>query len=544
MCKAGAFMPKTAKQAKSKKKVHEKVVFKQYDQNQLSLPIDLECLIPKNHMVRVVNTAVDQMNLAPLFKRYTGGGRASYHPVMMTKLIIYAYCDKIFSSRRMEKATRENIVYMWLCGGNTPDFKTINSFRGERMKDALVEIFAEVIELLHKQGYIKLENYFLDGTKIEANANKYSWVWGKSTKRYKEKLQEKCKELFEFAELKNKEENEEYGERNLEELGEEKPIDSQAIQEAVQKIDARLATLSDQKEQRKLRKAKRIMLKDYLPRMQKYEKQEEILAQRNSYSKTDTDATFMRMKEDAMKNGQLKPAYNVQMGTENQFVIGYSIHQSAGDTSCMKEHLEEVKKILGGQLPKNIVADAGYGSEENYEYLEQEELGNYVKYNTFHKEASKKWQNDPTRVQNWQYDEEKDEYLCSYGRELVYKYTRNVSSTNGYRRRIRVYESRDCQGCPYRERCIKGTDRPDYKRRIYINRRGNELKAKAKANLNSEYGLQMRSLRPIEVESVFGDIKGNFGMRRFMLKGLEKVKMEWGLHCIAHNMRKMAAILG
>lgn len=169
------------------------------------------------------------------------------------------------------------------------------------------------------------------------------------------------------------------------------------------------------------------MLKDYLPRMKKYEKQEELLAERNSYSKTDTDATFMRMKEDAMKNGQLKPGYNVQIGTENQFVVGYSIHQSAGDTSCMKEHLEELKETLGGKLPTNIVADAGYGSEENYEYLEKEDLGYYVKYNTFHKEASKKWKNDPVRVQNWQYNEERDEYLCSFGRVLNYKYTRMQS---------------------------------------------------------------------------------------------------------------------
>ncbi|XRP90269.1 transposase [Desulfitobacterium sp. Sab5] len=177
--------------SKPGKKVHDKVIFKEYNQNQLSLPMDLECLIPPNHMVRIVNSAIDQMDLKLLLAKYPGGGRSSYHPVMMTKLLIYAYTDKIFSSRRIEKAARENIMYMWLCGGNSPDFKTINSFRGERMKDALVEIFSEVVELLHKQGYIKLENYFLDGTKIEANANKYSWVWGKSTKRYKEKLQEK-----------------------------------------------------------------------------------------------------------------------------------------------------------------------------------------------------------------------------------------------------------------------------------------------------------------------------------------------------------------
>ena len=318
--------------SKPGERVHNKVVFKEYDQRQLSLPIDLESIIPANHMVRVINSAIDQMNLKPLLDKYPGGGRASFHPVMMTKLIVYAYADKIYSSRRMEKAARENIMYMWLCGGNTPDFKTINSFRGERMKDVILDIFSEVVELLIKQDYIKLENYFLDGTKIEANANKYSWVWGKSTKRYKEKLREKCKELFAMAELINDEETDEYGDRILEELGEGKPIEV-----AVQRIDEIQAANPDYK---KLKKAKKLIEKDYLPRMKKYEKEEELLAERNSYSKTDTDATFMRMKEDHMQNGQLKPGYNVQIGTENQFVVGYSIHQSAGDTSCMKDHLE------------------------------------------------------------------------------------------------------------------------------------------------------------------------------------------------------------
>ena len=522
--------------SKPGERVHNKVVFKEYDQRQLSLPIDLESIIPANHMVRVINSAIDQMNLKPLLDKYPGGGRASFHPVMMTKLIVYAYADKIYSSRRMEKAARENIMYMWLCGGNTPDFKTINSFREERMKDVILDIFSEVVELLIKQDYIKLENYFLDGTKIEANANKYSWVWGKSTKRYKEKLREKCKELFAMAELINDEETDEYGDRNLEELGEGKPIDAKAIEEAVQRIDERLAANPDDK---KLKKAKKLIEKDYLPRMKKYEKEEELLAERNSYSKTDTDATFMRMKEDHMQNGQLKPGYNVQIGTENQFVVGYSIHQSAGDTSCMKDHLEALKKELGGKLPANIVADAGYGSEENYEYLEKESLGNYVKYNTFHKEATSKWKSDVTRVQNWPYNEEADEYICGNGKTLRFKYEKTQKSKNGYSSLIRVYESDNCIGCPYRERCIKKTENPDSNKQIYINRRGNELKAQARSNLTSEYGLEMRSLRPIEVESVFGDIKGNFGIRRFVLKGLDKVKLEWGLHCIAHNMRKI-----
>ena len=322
-------------------------------------------------------------------------------------------------------------------------------------------------------------------------------------------------------------------------MGNGKLIDSKSIREAAAKIDEKL---SENPKDRELKKAKRAIEKDYLPRMEKYEKQEEILEERRSYSKTDKDATFMRMKEDHMRNGQLKPGYNVQMGTENQFVTGFSIHQRPGDTSCMKPHLEQLKE-LHGKLPENIVADAGYGSEENYEFLESEPIEHFVKYNTFHKEKSKKWQKDATRVQNWYYVKERDEYICGYGRYLGFLYEKKQKSDNGYESLIRVYECETCAACPLREGCVKGS-KPDADRRIYINRRLNELKEIANANLTSEKGLEMRSKRPVEVESAFGDIKGNFGVRRFLLRGLEKVKIEWGLYSIGHNMRKMTAARG
>ena len=521
-------------------RVHDKVMFKTYEQRQTQLPFDLASLIPENHTVKVVNRAIEQLNLATLLAKYPGGGRSSFHPVMMTKLIVYAYTDKIYSSRRMEKAARENIMYMWLCGGNTPDFKTINSFRGERMKDVIEEVFAAVVDLLVREGRIKLENYFLDGTKIEANASKYSWVWGKSTRRYKAQLREKCKELCRLAEAANDAENAEYGDRNLEELGEGKEIDAKSIEEAIGRLNEKLAQSPQNKE---LKRAKKKLESDCLPRMKKYEQQELLLQRRNSYAKTDTAATFMRMKEDHMRNGQLKPGYNVQIGTENQYVVGYSVHQHPGDTSCFEAHLQKLAKQRG-RLPANIVADAGYGSEENYAFLEEQRVGNYVKYNTFHKEATKKWRTDPTRLQNWCYDEAQDEYTCGFNRKVSFRKESTSRSQRGYQSRIRVYECEDCEGCPHRQRCVKKPEIAGYKRRIYVNRRNEELREVARTNLTGETGLALRSLRPIEVESVFGDIKSNYGVRRFLLRGLEKVGLEWGLCCIGHNMRKLAVSLG
>lgn len=518
----------------------KRAAFKPYEQHQLPLlPINIDTLIPENHMVRVVDRAIENMNTEPLFARYPGGGTSAYNPVMMLKVIVYAYADKIYSSRKIAKATRENINFMWLTGNVQLDFMTINRFRSERLRGVIDDIFTEVVDLLLREEYIKFENYFLDGTKIEANANKYSWVWGKSTARYKENLKKKVMEHLNSIEIIEQEESEEYGKSDLPEMGNGKPINSESIREAAKKIDEKLTVKPKDKE---LKKAKKAIEKDYLPRMEKYEKQEEILKERRSYSKTDTDATFMRTKEDHMKNGQLKPCYNVQMGTENQFVTGYSIHQRPGDTSCLKQHLEHFKKIHG-RLPENIGTDAGYGSEENYEYLEGEQITYYVKYNTFHKEKTSKWLKDGTRVQNWFYVKEHDEYICGNGRYLSFLYEKKQESDNGYESLHRVYECEDCSDCPLRSQCVK-SKKPDADRRIYINRRLNELKEIANTNLLSEKGLQMRSQRPIEVESAFGDIKGNFGVRRFLLRGLEKVKIEWGLYSIGHNMRKIAAARG
>jgi transposase len=518
----------------------KKAAFKPYEQNQMTfLPINLDELIPENHMVRVIDRAIDKMNCEPLFAKYEGGGTSSYNPVMMLKVIVYAYADMIFSSRKISKATRENINFLWLTGNIQLDHMTINRFRSEQLKGIIDDISTEVVSLLMEEKYITFEKYFLDGTKIEANASKYSWVWGKSTKRYKENLKAKVIEKLAEIEIINNDENKEYGNKDLPEMG-EREINSQAIREAVASIDKKLQEKPDNK---KLTSVKKELTTDCLPRMEKYEKQEEILEDRRSYSKTDTDATFMRMKEDHMKNGQLKPGYNIQIGTENRFVTGFSVHRKAGDSTLLKEHLEHLKSLHNGTAPKNVIADAGYGSEENYEYFLEENITPYVKYNTFHKGASKKWIQDITKSQNWRYDKDNDEYFCIMERPLVFMWEQKSKSDNGYESLIRVYECLNCSGCPHRGKCVKSDD-PFANRRININRRLNELKDMARKLLTSEIGLEMRSRRPVEVENAFGNIKGNFGVRRFLLRGLEKVKIEWGLYSIAHNMRKMAVMMG
>jgi len=302
-----------------KKKKSQHVVFKPYLQGQLQLPTDLEELIPAQHVVRVVDGAIERMDLTPLLRQYKGGGTSSYHPKMMLKVLVYAYTQRIYSSRQIAKGLRENVYFMWLSGLNRPDFRTINRFRSSVMRGIMEEVFSGVVRLLIEEGYVKLEQYFLDGTKIEANANRHRAVWAKNTRRYKRQVQEKIRTLLDEIERVNEAENEEYGDRDLEEMGGHGPIDAEKLEKTIQELNE---ILKQDPKDKKLAKAVRTLERDYLPRQKNYEEQERKLGERNSYAKTDEDATMMRMKGDPPKRSQPKPGYNVQIGTESEFVVG------------------------------------------------------------------------------------------------------------------------------------------------------------------------------------------------------------------------------
>ena len=260
------------------------------------------------------------------------------------------------------------------------------------------------------------------------------------------------------------------------------------------------------------------------------------MGDRNSYSKTDTDATFMRMKDDHMKNGQLKPAYNAQISTENQFITHVSMHQTPGDTTTLKSHLNSFQERYQKQS-KEVCADAGYGSEENYQMLQEKGIEAYVQYNYFHKEQKKKQKDNPFLVQNMYYNLKEDYYVCPMGQKL-----RNVgkgkrTSSNGYESEVTYYQAQRCEGCPLRSLCHQSKGN----RRIEVNYRLNQLKTQARSLLTSERGRYHRSKRPVEVEAVFGELKSNNKFTRFTHRGIEKVEMEFLLMAVGHNFRKLAS---
>lgn len=274
--------------------------------------------------------------------------------------------------------------------------------------------------------------------------------------------------------------------------------------------------------------------------MARYEQDLADMEGRRSFSKTDRDATFMRMKEDHMQNGQLKAGYNVQNGTENQFVIHSSVHQRPGGTGCMKPHLEALREKLG-HPPGNIVADAGYGSEENYKHLEEAGARAFVKCAWFHKEQRLSFKKDPTRIANWTYDEASDEYTCAGGRKLAFLYERKQTSDMGYEAKVRVYGCSDCEGCLHAAKCVKAEEAEN--RRAYVNPRLVGYRSKASELPTSDEGCTMRRRRATDVETVFGDVKNNWGFKRFTLRGLAKVDHGWRLVMLGHNARKLTKAL-
>ena len=522
-------------------------VFKPYIMNQAALlPPSYNELIPDNHLVRVVNEAVEKIDVSALMAQYKGGGTSSYHPKMLLKVLVYAYSERIYSSRRIAKALRENIHFMWISGESRPDFRTINDFRGSRMKAVIEEVFAAVLEYLAAGGHVKLKHYFLDGTKIAADANQHKVVWAKRRENYHQRVQEQIKELLKQIEQANEDEQAEYGDDDLEEVGgnSQEDVNSELLKKKIDELNQKLRNRTQsKKDARPLHQALKKLEKECLVRLEKYEQQEKTLAGRSSYSKTDPDASCMLMKEDrGAERPWPKPAYNVQIGTEGQFVVGYSVHGRAGDTACLIPHLEGMRTHLG-RLPQNVVTDAGYGSEENYAYLEQHGVGNFVKYNTFYQDTHHYRQPEiirkhQFRAENFGYDPDKDEFICPAHQRLLFSYASRYTTDNGYVTDRRNYECDQCSQCPLKPQCTKAKG----KRKIRISFRLLEYRRQARANLTSEPGRRLRAARSTEVETVFGIVKQNMGFRRFHLRGLEKVRTEWGLVSIAHNMKKLAAI--
>ena len=490
----------------------------------LLLPPSLDELVPENHMVRVVDAVIDRLDISDILSTYRGGGNSAFNPKMMLKVLVFAYLSNVYSSRRIEELLKRDIYFMWLAGMKRPDFRTINYYRGKRLKEGFDAVFTQVVRLLHEEGFVSLKVQYIDGTKIESVANKYTFVWRGSVEKYDARLKAKTEALLRQIEQNHAIENQ------------ENPVPEELTAEEVTK---RVERIKEKVDAENLGKEERKALKqietDAVPRMNRYRGQLETMGPRNSYSKTDPDATFMRMKEDAMLNGQLKPGYNVQISTENQFITNFGIYQRPTDTLTMISYLESFKARYGMQS-EEIIADSGYGSEENYEYMFSNGMTPYVKYNMFHVEQRRGYRNNPFRVSNLFYNPYDDFYVCPMGQKLKFIRQEKRYTASGYQQTVSVYRASRCEGCPLRGQCHKSKR----DRQIEVNHTLDDYKARARELLTSEQGIKHRSNRPIEPEAVFGQIKECGRFRRLRLKGLTGAKIDFGLKALAHNLRKLA----
>ena len=489
--------------------------------------------IAENDPVRVVDAVVEGLDLREFKKLYRERGRCPYHPKMMLKIILYAYMNNVYSCRKIERQVQRDIHYIWLAAQERPDFVTINRFRN-RVKKEINNIFTQVVLLLAERGFITLDVEYIDGTKIESKANKYTFVWRKTVEKNRAKLQEKIRVLLQQID---------------EVIAQDKAAEAERVEFTTDTLNTFIGELKDalaakpepaDKEQKKQHREKKKQLKElekHRDKLNEYDSRLEQMGERNSMSKTDHDATFMRMKEDAMNNGQTKPGYNLQISAENQFITDFALFPNPTDTLTLIPFFNSFLDRYG-HLPSVAVADSGYGSEENYRFMDEAGMEAYVKYNRFHIEQRPRYKPNPFHHDNFHYNADEDYYVCPMGQHMRRIGTAHSKTASGYRSENARYRAQNCKGCPLRCLCYKAKGD---QRTIEVNHRLNEYKRKARELLTSEEGLKHRGRRCIEPEAVFGQMKFNMAYRRFRHFGKDKVSMDFAFFAIAFNIKKMCS---
>ena len=512
----------------------QKYHFRPYSPNQTVLfPERIDKDISPDDPVRLLSAVIDSLDISGIRRLYKACGRSPYHPKMLLKVVLYGYMNNIYSCRRIESSLRRDIHFIWLAGYEQPDFITINRFRN-RVKDEINKVFTQLVLLLNAKGLVTLDVEYIDGTKIEAKSNRYTFVWRKTVERNRARLMEKIKALLSQVD---------------EAIAQDKAASDEAVSftpevlteictELRESLSKEPAPMDNEGKASARQRRKQVReLEQMADKLSEYDGHLEKLDGRNSCSKTDSDATFMRMKEDAMNNGQTKPGYNLQIGTENQFITDFGLFPNPGDTLTMRSFLGSFSSRYS-RMASEICADSGYGSEENYAFMEANGMEAYVKYNYFHKEQKRDFRNDIFRLENLYYNAEEDYFVCPMGQHMDRVGTKHERTEGGYVAVSAVYRAQRCDGCPLRWGCHK---RRQGEREMTANHQLLEYRRKARERLTSEKGLEHRSKRPIEPEAVFGQMKYDMNYKRFRHFGKDKVTMDFAFFAIAFNIKKMAA---
>ena len=490
--------------------------------NQVVLPINLERKINPDDPVFKLVEICDELDYTELYRAYLRRWR-KIDPAALFEVLVFAYMNGIYSSRDIESACRNDIRFMWILqNAPVPDHATIARFQNERLASVIENLFYQLINKLSALGEIEFENLFVDGTKIEANANRYTFVWAKAVQKNMDKLYEKISQ--DLPEIAFK-----YGLAPNVEL--EQVIcflSGIARMQGITFVRGKGRHKSEiQRDWEKLTQ--------YRERIEKYRESLGICGKRKSYSKTDTDATFMRMKEDAMRNGQLKPGYNVQIGVESEYIIGVGLFPNPADTTTLIPFLERVQNGCGHKY-QNVIADAGYSSEENYTYLENRQMNAYIKPSDYEVRKTKRFKSNPYRTENLFYDEANDCFICPNNKRLYYTHDSRSTTENGYTVTKKNYVCESCAGCLHREQCFKGKQE---NRKIGLSQTMVRQKREAERRIATDEGIMLRMNRSIQVEGAFGVLKEDYGFRRFLTRGKRKTETQFFLLCFAFNIQKL-----
>ena len=545
-----------------------------------------ELSLPDDDPVYTLKKVMEDLDFSGLLANCSDKGRTGYNPIMMYAVVTYANMRGVRSVDRIVELCERDLAFIWLTRGQKPKRDAFYEFKGKKLtSEILDDLNYQFLRRLQKEGLVTLKELFIDGTKIEANANRYTFVWRGTINyhlaglldsieltftQYNTFLQEngygpkydignaqmfviegmdKVRSVIEKNRKRKLSKHKKLANNTVIEIDNCSPLE-------ILKLQKNLSTIASGegiefvygKGKRKPQIQQLYEELEHLgQRLMEYKKCFEIMGKdRNSYSKTDLEATFMRMKEDHMLNGQLKPAYNVQIAVENYFIVHGYVSSDRTDYNTLIPVLEKHQKAFGSVL-EEVTADSGYCSEKNLLYLKEKGIESYIKLQDHEKRKTRAYAEDISKYYNMKVEVFEDEqfYICHDGRELRHIRT-ETKEQNGYTQTFEVYGCADCSGCEHKARCLYKYDAEKNAERnkvMKINEQWEELREKSNANIQSERGILKRQIRSIQTEGHFGDIKENENFRRFNYRSTDKVYKEFMLYAIGRNINKYCRFL-
>ena len=501
---------------------------------QMKFPVDLEKTIKISDSIYTFNEIMSKVDLRKyLVVKGNKVGRPRLDSIKLLKIILFAFMEFGYASlRNIEKLCNTDIRFIWLLDGmKAPSFMTISNFINDFLVDSIEKIFNDINSYIFKMDNVDLNHVYIDGTKLEANANKYSWVWKKAC------ITNRNKAFLNLTLLINEINNTDLQYLNVE-IGTRQEYSIEYVEyiiteyEKLVQIDKSTFVYGSGKRKTSIQKHYEKLV-EYLDKLKKYARHIKICGDtRNSYSKTDYDATFMRNKRDYMGNDQLLPCYNVQVGICDEYIAAMDVQQFTSDMDCFIPLMEKFNATYGF-YPQYPVADAGYGSYNNYLFCHQKGMKKFMKFTMFKKETTdKKYHNDIYRSVNFKRDESGN-LICPNGKKFYYLYSRPVRG-NKFGRTEELYQCEDCRGCPHREKCHKS----EKNRIIRMNEELTSFHKEVIDNLECIHGALLRMNRSIQAEGTYGVIKWDREYKRIRRRGLKSVIFEFSAICLGFNLHK------